>query len=322
MAGWIFQEESFSRCMETGDLFLCRRNTKRALHFYFKALSMDADDAEVFFKIAACYYMMDDFRKAEDFILKALKEEPEDGAYHTLYANILLGMNKLKRAEGECKIALEQTPEDAYAYQTYARACFLSHRLDEGCRLLKEALSLDPEDAETYRLLATLHLVKGENNEARKYAKKALSLNPMSGDAYHALGMICLNQEKTEEGLAALREAVRLNPEDKQIREFYQSCAGQLKEFGKAHVLAYLKVGFYAFVIILFHLFLIGLAVNIPVLFPFVMYYFYRVWKTGVDSAPKQEKEKGYMVLREDLESGETYGINVFNGSVSSQNLI
>jgi serine/threonine protein kinase len=182
-----------------------RRNQRRAIEMYERAVAIDSSYALAYAGIADSSGMlyMHHGSKTED----------------------------LERAERASLRALELSPHLAECHAARGFAASMGKRFDEAEREFKTAIALDPKQFEAKYLFGRMRVVQGRLPEAAALFEGALEVRPddyavpfMLTWIYRGLGRERESEDVARKGIAAAEKYILVNPED--ARPVYLGAGG------------------------------------------------------------------------------------------------
>ncbi|MEO8127443.1 MAG: tetratricopeptide repeat protein [Bryobacteraceae bacterium] len=176
------------------------------------------------------YFMMGEFKKAQEYFEKAIASDPSNSVYHHW-----LGKTYGRRAETsafitapgyaskarqsfEKAVALDPRNKDAIndLFEYYVEAPgFLGGGLDKADALTQTIGSLDP--AEYQFALAVLAEHRKEFGSAEQHLRRALDLAPRQVGRVIDLAKFLAKQGKTQESDAVFEQAEKISPNDPKV---------------------------------------------------------------------------------------------------------
>ncbi len=241
-----------------------------AVKAYEKAIQLDANYFDAYFRLGWTYNDVNDYDKAIAVLLKAVQLKKEDA--YTLqelgYAykgkqNYTAALNYLNQAItikadyaraykqlGDVYLKLKRDNEAIAAYEkTYAldnkqeTACYelgywynAKGNYDKALEWLNKAIAIKPA-VSSYNELGFAYYSQKKNDEAIAAYKNALQINPLNGTAYKGIGDVYrrnYSPAKTAEALASYQMAVQNNPSSAGSYFGMGWCYNELKKYDSA----------------------------------------------------------------------------------------
>jgi arylsulfatase A-like enzyme/predicted Zn-dependent protease len=204
-----------------GNMNFIRKNYDRAIPYFERCLSSNADSAGSYNILAAIYIIKDDLGRAEQNLNQALRINPRLSSLHYNKAQIAEKRGRLAEAEAEYLKELEISPKHFKSMYNLSRIFRQTGDTAREEELLDKCLETDPRFPLTYFYLARIYLNRGQRyQEAIDLAKKGLELKPekselplgyfLLADLYNRTGNAALSEENARLGQAAA-EAAKAN---------------------------------------------------------------------------------------------------------------
>ena len=175
-----------------GELERTEGNFPLAKQYYFKALSLKADeeDANAYLGLAIIYAISRQFDSSEHCFKMALQFKPYFPEAVSNYGNFLDMTGKHEEAIVQYGKAIAQNPDMYAPYLNRGRALQRLRRTDEAMRDIEKGLELNPDMGELYYARAFCYAQKGDKAKALADVQKAVSLGFREVDRnfYAAMG--------------------------------------------------------------------------------------------------------------------------------------
>jgi tetratricopeptide (TPR) repeat protein len=206
-----------------GNMNFLRKQYDRAIPYFEKCLSSNADSAGSYNMLAAIYIIKDDLGRAAQAIDQALRINPRLSTVHYNLAQIEEKRGRRAEAEAEYLRELEISPRHFRSMYNLSRLYRQVGDADREKTFLDKCLEIDPRFPLTYFYLARIYLNRGERYpEALELAKKGIELKPdpadlplgyfLLADLYNRLGRGDLSEENALKGQAAAEAAEAKSP--------------------------------------------------------------------------------------------------------------
>jgi len=206
-----------------GNMNFLNKQYDRAIPYFEKCLSANAESAGSYNMLAAIYIIKDDLDRAARAIDQALRINPRLSTVHYNRAQIEEKRGRLAEAEAEYLRELEISPRHFKSMYNLSR---LYRQVGDSAKekeYLDKCLETDARFPLTYFYLARFYLNRGERyEEALELAKKGLDLKPdptelplgyfLLADIYNRLGRGDLSAENALKGQAAVEAARAKSP--------------------------------------------------------------------------------------------------------------
>jgi tetratricopeptide (TPR) repeat protein len=176
------------------------------------------------------YFMMGEFKKAQEAFEKAIAADPNNSAYHhwlgktygrraeTSSFVTAPGFASKARQSFEKAVALDAKNKEAIndLFEYYLEAPgFLGGGLDKAAALSKTIGALDP--AEYYYALAAIAEHRKEYNSAEQYLRRAVEIAPRQVGRVIDLAKFLSKQGKEQESEALFEQAEKIAPNDPKL---------------------------------------------------------------------------------------------------------
>lgn len=215
-----FQDSQFYFML--GNMNFLQKKYDRAIPYFEKCLSSNADSAGSYNMLAAIDIIKDDLDGADQNLSQALRISPRLSTVHYNMAQVAEKRGRRAEAEAEYLKELEISPRHFKSMYNLSRLYREAGDAAREKEFLDKCLETDPRFPLTYFYLARIYLNRGERyQEAIDLAKKGLELKPerserplgyfLLADLYNRLGNAALSEENARLGQAAAAEAAKAN---------------------------------------------------------------------------------------------------------------
>lgn len=181
-------------CREEGD-------TRRAVEFYERALTLNADYEEALFFLGYCF-LPDVEDRCQDTITLPVAER---------YARAERVFQRLIDLRTERHVL---TREDYITFCNLGLARYHLRNLKQACLDFKKAIELNPDYDNAYLMTGVIHDELGEYRDAAMYYQQAIEINPENGEAYYNLGLAQHSLGLYEDAIRSFALALKHNPDD------------------------------------------------------------------------------------------------------------
>jgi tetratricopeptide (TPR) repeat protein len=203
-----------------GNMNFLQKKYDRAIPYFEKCLTTNADSAGSYNMLAAIAIVKDDLDRADQNLDQALRINPGLSTVHYNRAQVAEKRGRPAEAEAEYLKELEISPRHFKSMHNLSR---LYREIGDAAKekeYLDKCLATDPRFPLTYFYYARFYLLRGERyQEAVDLAKKGIDLNPektdlplgyfLLADLYNRLGRYDLSEENALKGQAAAAEAAK-----------------------------------------------------------------------------------------------------------------
>lgn len=197
-----------------GSMNFAQKKYDKAIPYFEKCLSLNAESASSHNFLAAIAIVMDDLAPAEDHLRQAIQVNPRLENVHYNQAQIEEKRGRMKEAIAEYLKELEISPKHFKALYNLSRLYRIVGQEEEEFDALQKAIETNPEFPVTYFYLARIYLRRGERyQEAIDLVKKGIDLKPapadlplgyfLLADLYNRVGDIVQSGEFARKGQAA-----------------------------------------------------------------------------------------------------------------------
>lgn len=233
MRGWIASLFLFAAVLSAGPADLDRANQLYERTQYaasLKALLPLAATAPVQEAIGRNYFMLGEFKKAQEYFEKAIAADPNNSVYHHWLGKCFgrraetssfvtaPGYASKARQSFEKAIALDPKNKEAIndLFEYYVEAPgFLGGGLDKADALSKTIGTLDP--AEYQYALAVVAVHRKEYSSAEQHFRRALDIAPRQVGRVIDLAKFLAKQGRAQESDAVFEQAEKIAPNDPKL---------------------------------------------------------------------------------------------------------
>ncbi|MBP3924096.1 tetratricopeptide repeat protein [bacterium] len=160
---------------------------KQAVEMLYKAIEIENDNEEVIFQIGELYFLMHDYKRAENYLEQVLKKNPA----HIQTLRLLKDISKI---EGKYEKALKYA-QKLLEIEKNPKNIISAIEIYKALKDEKQILQFsDCEDIEVKEELARAFYEFGNLEEAQKYLSQILSENPENENALLISGKISFDQ--------------------------------------------------------------------------------------------------------------------------------
>lgn len=181
-----------NQALADGIKLLEQGETERAIEVLNKAVELNPDLAEAYFRLGIAYSLIEfrDQAKADESVEATPTPSPGEKKPKEKKTNSEIAFEK---AVDAYKKIIDANSEDHFAYYNLGRAYNKLNEDEEAAKALKQAVKLNPEDSEYQTELGSILIKLAKYPEAVASLKKALELDPQNLEAEELL-------EKAEAG--------------------------------------------------------------------------------------------------------------------------
>jgi len=176
-----FQDPQFYVML--GNMNFLQKKYDRAIPYFEKCISLNADSAGSHNMLAAVYVVKDDPDRAAQHIQRAIELNPRLSTVYYNQAQIYEKEGKLQEAEAAYLKELELSPKHFKFMYNLSRLYRVMGNTDREYEYLQKCLETEPNFPLTYFYLGRIYLNRGERyQDAIDLIKKGIELKPEKGD--------------------------------------------------------------------------------------------------------------------------------------------
>jgi len=184
-----------------------------AIEYYTKAIELNPEYAEAYYKRGTAYYNLKEYDKAIADYNKAMELDPKyaEISYNPAIAHCI--KNDPERAIEKFTKAVKLNPKDAEAY--YRRGCAYADKgdYDQAIKDYTRAIELDPNFAEAYNSRGIAYSKKGDHDRAIKDYTKAIELEHKDSGAHSKCESAYYHKDSHDVGKPAEKTVTSFEPE-------------------------------------------------------------------------------------------------------------
>jgi len=210
-----------------GNCYYFTNETKKGLHDFLKAYSLDSNQSFLLNQIAVGYEALKQHKQAIEYYKRALSKNFE----FTYFEYFSLGSAYYFLAEMDSAIHYLEISRDLDSVNSLAGDNLAWAYLDsdpvKSCFFFNEAYLKDTLDSRKINNLGYSHLLCGNLEEAFTYFKKAKKLDRNNSFIYRNFGLYYMKKGQKEEACKNLQKSIDL----KIVEEWGDSYISELKEY-------------------------------------------------------------------------------------------
>lgn len=224
-------DQPYDRALHEIYHYLDMGRAEQAREKLHKLLADYPEDGQLFFLLARCHYLLDNYDEAIQQCHEALRLDfSRESCYFLLGITYLEG-EKFVEAEQAFLEALSIDPQNAEAMSAYAYLMLKTGHEEKAHRLMEEALRLDAENATVLHYNLIFTMAYDQQEEQKKILQQYVQTADSEIDKLVHMGMSELSRENYKEARELFRQAFLLDPTNKRLLEI-------LKELDEAtHIL-------------------------------------------------------------------------------------
>ncbi|MCP9769703.1 hypothetical protein EGI22_17505 [Lacihabitans sp. LS3-19] len=169
--------------------------------------------AEQSFSDGMKYFLIEDFKKAEEIFKNNLIAFGESATNSFMLSKTELALDKLELALNSAKKAVDEEKDNFFFIQHLANLQFKTNQYKEAESSLKKAIKLNPNYVEGYLLLVDTYLILGKESDAIKTLDEMEKNMGPSEKITEAKQAIFLKQNKVDAALKVGKKMVKEDPE-------------------------------------------------------------------------------------------------------------
>ena len=199
---------------ELGDLFLLRKEYRRAAEWYQQVLLKDPENLTVRLSLAGAFSQIGEMEKALLEWRQVLIRDPQHLEARMNLADGLRVTRRLDEAVSIMEGLVKSVPRQPGLKKKLAQALVAAQRNKEALPYLQEINRSDPNDLEVQLLLARV-LAAGKNyDQSLPFLETYLKKKPENTAALLEKARILLNQGQINQALDTFRQIRKLSPDD------------------------------------------------------------------------------------------------------------
>jgi tetratricopeptide (TPR) repeat protein len=175
------------RYVASGDAYMAKKQTNRALIEYKRAVQAKPEWAEAHYKLAKTYELEGDAVNAYHEYARTGDLDLSNTDAHVRAGTLLLAAGEFEAARVRAELALTNSPGSAPANILLGNALAGLNQTDKALKQIEQAISLDPSYAPAWTALGAVQFRSGTRAEAAEAFQKAVDLAPRSVEARIAL---------------------------------------------------------------------------------------------------------------------------------------
>jgi tetratricopeptide (TPR) repeat protein len=192
---------------QSGALLIEKYNRGDGLPALEKALTINANAAQVYVAKGQASLQKFEAQDAEQFAKQALKINPHLVEALQLRADIYWMAGSMTKALAELESARKINPRDEATLGRIGACLMFEHKDAEFKKLVAEVSSFDSKPGTFYYVLGERLEERRHYEDAEKYYKQSIELHPMMPWAQTSLGMLYMRMGREEEGRKILTAA-------------------------------------------------------------------------------------------------------------------
>ncbi|MGL4378956.1 MAG: tetratricopeptide repeat protein [Microcoleaceae cyanobacterium] len=209
--------ESVNFLVNNANTFKLKGQLEQAIESYKQALSLQANDPEIYHKLAQVYVLKGSFDTAIACCQDALKINPNLAPAYLTMGNAFQFKNELNSAINTYKCALEIQPKSAEALANLASVYYQLSQIESARKHYQKALEINPNLPSVYFMLGNVWTEEGQLQDAIACYEKSLMLKPNDGRVHFKLALVLAKLERIEEAIISAQRALQLEPNDAEI---------------------------------------------------------------------------------------------------------
>ena len=184
-----------------------------AIEYFTEATRLNPAYGEAYFKLAECFYAIDEYELALtnlDFASKYIKNRSD---VENLKGFCFIGLGDLTKAENIFVTVLKSFPNDVDARFGLAELNILKGRVSGAEKEYKQALSRQNTNKKALLSLALVSDELGNNGAANNYINQALKYHSGNPEVYYFAAYLAVKQGDLSQAESRIRTAIHLKPD-------------------------------------------------------------------------------------------------------------
>jgi len=200
--------------LDSADRYAAAGKLDEAVIEFRNALAIDANDAEVHYRLASIYLRTQHWPRAAQELTRTVELQPENYAARVDLARLLIASGDLPHAKEQVDWVLQARPNDGKSHGVSADLMAAQGDFPGALREAERAKTLSPSDSDSYLKLALMQLRNNQADGAETNLKKAIELAPDAIAARLMLANFYQVRGRFAEAEQHLRDAVQARPTD------------------------------------------------------------------------------------------------------------
>ncbi len=197
-----------------GDAYKAKKQYKKALEEYEKALVVNPTNPILMCAIGECYFHLGQLDQAILTLHKVAQINPQDAEAHSLLGVSYYEVGLISKAIDYCRRAISLSPQNSTYYNNLGVALAEKGELDESVETYKVALKMNKDDAVVYTNFGIIYHQMGKDKEAKEVFHHAMKLDPNEITAHYCLGMEYEHKGEVEVGdVIRIGELLKIHPQ-------------------------------------------------------------------------------------------------------------
>lgn len=206
-------EDIFTHQLQ-GDAYKAKKQYKKALEEYEKALVVNPMNPILMGSIGECYFHIGQLDQAILTLHKVTQVNPQDAEAHSLLGVSYYEVGLISKAIDYCKKAIALSPQNPTFYNNLGVSYAEKGDYEEAISTYKEALRISKADAVVYTNLGVIYHQMGKEKEAKEAFHEAMKLDPNEITAHYCLGMEYEHKGEVEVGdIIRIGELLKIHPQ-------------------------------------------------------------------------------------------------------------
>ena len=194
-------------------------NPKKALDYYKRYLTLEPDDAEIYFQMGFLHQKEGDISATIADFEKSIELDPHQVASHLALAELYEIKKSTAEAIAQYEECVQLDPRNASFYARLGHIHFDNKEWDEAASAFQNARVLEPQDATNHYYLARIAEERNQWPEAGRLAEQAYGLSHDT-QFLPLLAYYLTMQHKTKEAVKWLEKARKVEPKNANVLLF------------------------------------------------------------------------------------------------------
>ncbi|WRH67477.1 MAG: tetratricopeptide repeat protein [Planktothrix sp. GU0601_MAG3] len=197
---------SANQCLEQG-------NPELALSFYGKAIELNPDNDQIYYKLGQTFMQLERYEDATNAYSKSIQINPNFPWSYNSLGEVLIKLERWEEAITAYTQFIEFNPDFCWAYFGIGESLFYLNQTEKSINYYKKAIELEPTNCWIYIKLGDAFLKSQQQENAIKSYSKAIQINPNIDWFYGKLAEVFLSQNQLENAIQVYQNAININPQ-------------------------------------------------------------------------------------------------------------
>ena len=208
--GFCFAAKSAAFYFNEGKELQLEEDWYGAIEYFTEATRQNSSYGEAYFKLAECFYAVDEYELALDSLASASKYIKNRSDLVNLEGFCYIGLGDLSKAEEVFSSILVSFPNDIDARFGLAELNILKGRVSGAEKEYKQALSRQNTNKKALLSLALVSNELGNQTATNNYINQALKYHSGNAEVYYFAAYLAVQQGDLEQAESRIRTAIHL----------------------------------------------------------------------------------------------------------------